>query len=116
MRPLRMSAKAWLDREVRVTPRTPPPGTPPRILPAVSGTAGYLSVVPLQRADGTWLLLARGWCPRAQGAEGAAGQEPAASAAASVGLGGGAPITVTGVLRASEQPGQWAVKVGPASV
>ena len=93
-----MTGVVWPGREVRVTPRTPPAGTPPRILPPATGSQGYLSVVPFQRADGSWLLLARGWQPTAPWDAGAAALPSQ-------------PLTVTGVLRKSEEPGQWAVKV-----
>ena len=101
MRPLSLSGTVWPGRGVRVTPRAPPAGTPPRLLPAASGSAGYLSIIPLQRSDGSWILLAKGWYP-------ASLKEDADSVPGSA-----SPVQVQalGVLRLSEKPGQWAVKV-----
>lgn len=111
MCPLRISGVEFPAREVRVTPRTPPAGTPSRILPAATGSAGYLSVVPFQRADGVWLLCVRGWHPAAPKSGAVASPESGPAAVAAGIAATPLPAAVTGVLRLSEKPGQWAVKV-----
>jgi cytochrome oxidase assembly protein ShyY1 len=108
VRPLLIRGSVEPGREVHVTPRTPPQGTPPRYLPPDTGSAGYLAVTPLERPDGSFVLWIRGWYPKdgqllqhqaaGEGAAGAPAQRREAAVAA-------------GILRASEEPGTWAVKV-----
>jgi cytochrome oxidase assembly protein ShyY1 len=85
--------------EVRVGPRPPGKDTPVNLIPA-SGSMGYQLLTPLVRPDGSRVLVLRGWAPvSAVGASGAGG------AAAPTGT-----VAVTGVLRAGEDPGKWAVE------
>jgi cytochrome oxidase assembly protein ShyY1 len=101
VRRVRIRGLVASGREVRVTPRTPPTGAPQRLIPADSGSAGYLSITPLQRPDGSYVLLIRGWYP--SGAHG--------NANAVVGEGELQDRVFAGILRESEKPGEWAVKV-----
>lgn len=83
-------------QSVRVGPRPPPPEMPQSLRTAAN--AGYLTVTPLQRQDGSKILVLQGWTP--------ADVDSAPTATQS-------SVTVTGVLRASEHPGSFAPQHSP---
>jgi surfeit locus 1 family protein len=49
------------ERAIKVGPRPPPPDTPTSLL--AGAQAGYMTVMPLQRADGSRILVQLGWTP-----------------------------------------------------
>jgi cytochrome oxidase assembly protein ShyY1 len=92
----RVLVRGALDDAAAVTigPRPPPKSLPPAL--ASAANAGFLTVQPLRREDGTKLLVLRGWTPADAAGAGAAGALAAPARN---------PVTITGVLRTSEQPG-----------
>jgi cytochrome oxidase assembly protein ShyY1 len=83
----RVSIKGVLDstRQVRIGPRPPPKDAPEHLVP-VSGNRGSLVVCPLKRADGSEILVLRGWWPS---------EIPTPEAPAGT-------VTIEGVLRPAE--------------
>ena len=60
-----VSGELDLSRQIVVRPRPPPKGIAESLTP-LEGNNGSLLVAPLQRKDGKWLLIVRGWWPNSQ--------------------------------------------------
>lgn len=82
---VKVSGVLDLSRATVLTPRPPPKGLPDAYVRATNN-AGALVVAPLERADGSEILVMRGWYPRSEAPK--AGKEV---------------VYLTGILRSSEE-------------
>lgn len=101
----RVSLEGVFDysKEVRIKPRPPPKGIPPKCIPR-TGNSGYLLIAPLVRPDGQRILVLRGWWGvDPQNPRKASWWHPATPEDIR------STVRVEGVLKEGENPGAFAV-------